>query len=158
MLRPTLDNVEHVAALGISRGFGDDWLRFIGYKAWVDGIMGSSGAMFFEPYTHDAGNKGLLRRHHAPGRPRGRRDEHDRGASTTPISRPATSRSCSSRPSRTGLPPHVHAIGDKGNRILLDVYEKRPARRHGLIGDAIIAGGSSMRRSCTLTTSRASAG
>ena len=53
MLRPTLDNVDHVAALGLSRGFGDDWLRFIGYKAWVDGIMGSSGAMFFEPYTHD---------------------------------------------------------------------------------------------------------
>ena len=24
----------------------------------------------------------------------------------------------------TGLPPHVHAIGDKGNRILLDVYDK----------------------------------
>ena len=24
----------------------------------------------------------------------------------------------------TGLPPHVHAIGDKGNRIILDVYEK----------------------------------
>ena len=49
LLRPTLDNVTHTSALGISRGFGDEWLRFIGYKAWVDGIMGSSGAMFFEP-------------------------------------------------------------------------------------------------------------
>ncbi len=25
---------------------------------------------------------------------------------------------------KTGIPPHVHAIGDKGNRIILDVYEK----------------------------------
>ena len=31
----------------------------------------------------------------------------------------------------TGLPPHVHAIGDKGVRILLDVYEK-VLTRHGL--------------------------
>ena len=61
MLRPTLDNVTHTSALGISKGFGNEWLRFIGYKAWVDGIMGSSGAMFFEPYTHDPKNKGLLR-------------------------------------------------------------------------------------------------
>jgi predicted amidohydrolase YtcJ len=33
---------------------------------------------------------------------------------------------------RTGLTPHVHAIGDKGNRILLDVYEK-VLRKHGLV-------------------------
>jgi hypothetical protein len=61
MLRPTLDNVTHTGPLGISKGFGDDWLKFIGYKAWVDGIMGSSGAMFFEPYSHQPANKGLVR-------------------------------------------------------------------------------------------------
>ena len=55
-----------MAALGISRGFGDDWLKLIGYKAWVDGIMGSSGAMFFEPYDHDPGNKGYPRRTCSP--------------------------------------------------------------------------------------------
>jgi predicted amidohydrolase YtcJ len=33
---------------------------------------------------------------------------------------------------RSGIPPHVHAIGDKGNRILLDVYEKL-LTRHGLV-------------------------
>lgn len=61
MLRPALDTVPHAAALGITRGFGDEWLRFIGCKAWVDGIMGNSSAMFFEPYSHDAKNRGLLR-------------------------------------------------------------------------------------------------
>jgi hypothetical protein len=32
----------------------------------------------------------------------------------------------------TGLTPHVHAIGDKGNRILLDIYEK-VLRKHDLV-------------------------
>ncbi len=50
LLRPTLDMVAHVEPLGITRGFGDHWLKYIGYKAWVDGIMGGSTAMFFEPY------------------------------------------------------------------------------------------------------------
>ena len=49
LLRPALDTVPHVAALGIGRGFGNEWFHFIGYKAWVDGIMGNSSAMFFEP-------------------------------------------------------------------------------------------------------------
>jgi hypothetical protein len=34
---------------------------------------------------------------------------------------------------RTGLTPHVHAIGDKGVRILLDIYE-RVLREEGLLG------------------------
>src|SRR6185436_14253066 len=61
LLRPSLDNVTHTSALGISAGFGNDWLRFIGYKAWVDGIMGNSSAMFFEPYTNNPKNRGQLR-------------------------------------------------------------------------------------------------
>ncbi len=34
---------------------------------------------------------------------------------------------------RTGLPPHIHAIGDKGNRIILDIFE-RVLGEEGLIG------------------------
>ena len=123
MLRPTLDNVTHTSALGISKGFGNEWLRFIGYKAWVDGIMGSSGAMFFEPYTHDPKNKGLLRDIMRP--------EGQEGAA---MGMTATQHYTDFPPGNleklieatiaTGLPPHVHAIGDKGNRIILDVYEK----------------------------------
>jgi predicted amidohydrolase YtcJ len=131
MLRPTLDNVEHVGPLGISRGFGDDWLKFIGYKAWVDGIMGSSGAMFFEPYTHDPSNKGLLR---DIMRPEGR----DGAAMTMTASQhytdfpPGNLERLLERAVPTGLTPHIHAIGDKGNRIILDVYEK-VLTRHGLV-------------------------
>ena len=130
MLRPTLDNVVHTRALGIARGFGDDWLRFIGYKAWVDGIMGSSGAMFFEPYDHDPKNKGLLRSIMNP--------EGKAGAAMSMTAEqhytdfPAGNlEKLIEQAIASGIPPHVHAIGDKGNRIILDVYEKLLAK-HGL--------------------------
>ncbi len=123
LLRPQLSEVPHVAALGISRGLGDPWLKFIGYKAWVDGIMGSSGALFFEAYDHDPGNKGYPRHVMFP-----------EGAEGAALSMKSSQRYTDFGPGNleklieqaveTGLPPHVHAIGDKGNRILLDVYEK----------------------------------
>ena len=131
MLRPTLDNVTHTKALGITTGFGDEWLRFIGYKAWVDGIMGSSGAMFFEPYTHDPKNKGLLRDIMRP--------EGQEGAAMSMTAAqhytdfpPGNLEKLVEMAVTTGLPPHIHAIGDKGNRIILDVYEKL-LTRHGLV-------------------------
>jgi predicted amidohydrolase YtcJ len=131
MLRPQIFEVEHIAALGLSRDFGDDWLKIIGYKAWVDGIMGSSGAMFFEPYDHDPANKGLLR---TPMLPEGRE-----GAA---MSMTASDHYTAFPPGRmeqlleqtvaTGIAPHIHAIGDLGNRIILDLYEKI-LTEHGMV-------------------------
>jgi len=122
-LRPQLGEVEHVAALGITGGLGDDWLRFVGLKAWVDGIMGSSGAMFFEPYDHDPTNKGLVRTVMLP--------EGREGAA---LSMTANDHYTDFPPGNferllelavpTKIAPHVHAIGDLGTRILLDVYDK----------------------------------
>jgi hypothetical protein len=122
-LRPQLWDVPSVAAVGLTRGFGDDWLRLVGYKAWVDGIMGSSGAMFFEAYHHDPGNKGYPRHIMLP--------EGAEGAAM--IMKPTqrytdfgvgNMEKLIDQAVPTGVPPHVHAIGDKGNRILLDIYEK----------------------------------
>jgi predicted amidohydrolase YtcJ len=122
-LRPQLGEVEHAAALGISGGFGDDWLRFVGYKAWVDGIMGSSGAMFFEPYDHDSTNKGLVRSVMLP--------EGRDGAALSMTADdhytdfpPGNLERLLERAVPTRIAPHVHAIGDLGNRILLDLYDK----------------------------------
>ena len=123
MLRPTLDNVTHTGALGISRGFGDEWLRFIGYKAWVDGIMGSSGAMFFEPYSHDPKNKGLVRDIMRPEGKEGAAMSMTASQHYTDFP-PGNLEKLTEATIATGLPPHIHAIGDKGNRIILDVYEK----------------------------------
>jgi predicted amidohydrolase YtcJ len=131
MLRPTLDNVVHTRALGIARGFGDDWLRFIGYKAWVDGIMGSSGAMFFQPYDHDPTNKGLVRPIMNP--------EGQPGAAMGMTAEqhytdfpPGNLEKLIEQAIASGIPPHIHAIGDKGNRIILDIYEKL-LTKHNLI-------------------------
>jgi predicted amidohydrolase YtcJ len=122
-LRPQLDEVSSIAALGISEGIGDDWIRFIGYKAYVDGIMGSSGAMFFEPYDHDPGNRGLIRQIMLP---EGRRDSWRRVTRDNHYTDfPAGNlEKLLLEAVPTWLPPHVHAIGDLGNHILLDIYEK----------------------------------
>jgi predicted amidohydrolase YtcJ len=132
MLRPTLDNAERIAGLGITQGFGNDWLKYIGYKAWVDGIMGGSSAMFFQPYAHDPKNKGTLR---PIMRPEGRDgfadamtvDQHYTDAPAGNLER------LLKIAARTGLTPHVHAIGDKANRMILDVYE-RVLREENLLG------------------------
>lgn len=128
MLRPRLFEVPHVAALGISVGLGDPWLKFIGFKAWVDGIMGSSGAMFFNAYDHDPGNKGYPRQIMMPEGAEGAAMTMKPGQRYTDFGQ-GNLEKLLEQAADTGLPPHVHAIGDKGNRILLDVYEKILSRR-----------------------------
>lgn len=129
-IRPQLGEAPHVLSLGMARGFGDDWLRFVGYKAWVDGIMGSSGALFLRPYDHDPSNKGYLRHIMFP--------EGAEGAGMTMKENqrytdfpPGNLERLLETAIATRVPPHVHAIGDKGVRILLDVYEKL-LRKHAL--------------------------
>jgi predicted amidohydrolase YtcJ len=122
-IRPQLWEVEHARALGLSRGFGDDWLRVVGYKAWVDGIMGSSGALFFKPYDHNPDNRGYTRHIMHPEPVEGaalRMTEKDHYTQW-----PAGNMErLIAEAVKTGIPPHVHAIGDQGVRILLDIYER----------------------------------
>lgn len=134
LLRPQLWDVGHVAALGISRGLGDDWLRFVGFKAWVDGIMGSSGALFFEPYDHDRGNKGYARHIMFPEGAEGAALRMGPSQRYTDFGR-GNLEKLVEEAADTGLPPHVHAIGDKANRILLDVFEKVLLKRKMAGGD-----------------------
>jgi hypothetical protein len=130
-IRPQLWFVEQMAALGFSRGFGDDWLRLVGFKAWVDGIMGNSQALFFQPFNHDPRNRGSLRHIMFP--------EGQEGAAMTMTEAdhytrfpPGNLEKLVKAAAKIGVPPHVHAIGDLGNRILLDVYE-RVLTEEGLI-------------------------
>jgi predicted amidohydrolase YtcJ len=122
-IRPTLYEVEHVAALGLSRGFGDEWLKLVGFKAWVDGIMGSSAALFFEPFNHDPRNRGILRHVMFPEGREGAAMSMKEGDHYTAFP-PGNLERLIKAAAKTGVPPHVHAIGDLGNRILLDVYER----------------------------------
>jgi predicted amidohydrolase YtcJ len=132
-LRPQLDLAPQVAALGISEGIGDDWIKFVGYKAYVDGIMGSSGAMFFEPYDHDPTNRGLIRLIMLP------EGRNDAWRMVTPDNHytdfpPGNLEKLLFEAVPTRLPPHVHAIGDLGDHILLDIYEK-VLRESGMVDE-----------------------
>ena len=48
------------ARLGIRRAFGSPYLRLGALKGYADGSLGSSTAYFFDPYSDDANNRGLL--------------------------------------------------------------------------------------------------
>ncbi len=80
-------------------GPGDDWLRIDGVKGYMDGSLGSTTALLFEPYR-DAPNT--------------------RGLETTPLD--SIHRWVQAADS-AGLQVAVHAIGDRANAMLLDVFD-----------------------------------
>lgn len=76
---------------------GSLWVRSI--KLYSDGALGSRGAALLEPYSDDARNIGLL------------------------VSAPAHIQDVSTRALKAGFQVNTHAIGDRGNRLVLDAYE-----------------------------------
>jgi predicted amidohydrolase YtcJ len=74
------------------------WIRTI--KLYADGALGSRGAALLEPYSDDPNNRGLL------------------------LSAPAHIQDVASRALRSGFQVATHAIGDRGNRVVLDAYDK----------------------------------
>lgn len=68
-------------------------------KAYADGALGSRGAAMLAPYSDDPGNTGLF--------------------ISTPEELHAVAADCAAR----NLQLCTHAIGDRGNRMVLDVYE-----------------------------------
>jgi predicted amidohydrolase YtcJ len=67
-------------------------------KLFVDGAMGSRGALFFGPYSDDPGNSGLL------------------------LIDPKVLEATTAAALKHGWQVCTHAIGDKGNAIVLDAY------------------------------------
>ncbi|MEA2785846.1 MAG: hypothetical protein QOF71_1950 [Candidatus Eremiobacteraeota bacterium] len=74
-------------------------LSFRAIKLYVDGALGSRGAALLAPYSDDPGNTGLLR-----------------------TSQAEVQRLCE-RALKAGFQMCTHAIGDRGNRVVLDAYE-----------------------------------
>ncbi len=101
--RPTLEKAEYLQNVGITSGLGDPWLRFTGLKDFIDGIMGSWGAMFYEPYEDRPDHYGVWRVRMTP----------DPGMEN--LIRQGY---------LAGFAPHIHAIGDKGVDTLLTMYER----------------------------------
>jgi predicted amidohydrolase YtcJ len=97
-LRWPLADWRSLAALGVEANFGNDWVRIGGVKGFVDGSLGSSTAKMFEPYLHEKGNTGVFVT------PLNRLREYIEGADAA------------------GLSIAVHAIGDRANAELLDIF------------------------------------
>ena len=87
----------------------DEWLRIGGVKGFVDGALGSSTALFFEPYTQDPSTRGVYA---AEAIPLAQLEERVAGADAA------------------GLQVEVHAIGDRANAEILDVFD-RVSRKNG---------------------------
>jgi len=79
-------------------GRGDDWLRIGGVKGFMDGSLGSHTAAFLEPFTDAPDNSGFL------------------------INDLDDMREWIGGADAAGLQVMVHAIGDRANRELLDIY------------------------------------
>lgn len=101
-----ITQVDLLARLRLRGQFGDDALELAGLKGFVDGSLGSATALFFEPYADDPSTRGILAAQMFPeGVMEARILEAD----------------------RAGLQVAVHAIGDRANALLLDIYERAAA-------------------------------
>jgi predicted amidohydrolase YtcJ len=98
-----LTDWERLGRVGVRRAFGDDMLRIGGLKGFADGSLGSTTALFFEPYLDSPDTSGL------PG------DEmFPEGAMLGRVK----------AADAAGLQVMIHAIGDKANDSILDIYEQ----------------------------------
>ena len=95
-LRELIARKEH----GGEDGRGDAWLRVGGLKGFVDGSLGSHTAAFHEPFDDAPKDRGLL------------------------VNTPEDLYRWISGADTAGLHVMVHAIGDRANGMLLDIFER----------------------------------
>ena len=97
------DLVAQRATAGGDAGRGDVWLSLGGFKAYVDGSLGSSTALFFEPYADAPETSGIFS---ADMFPEGALERRVAAADAA------------------GFQTSIHAIGERGNATILDVYAR----------------------------------
>ena len=107
--RPGLDRWKELADRGIRVGSGDEWIRLGALKGHIDGIMGTSSARFFEPYSNDSKNRGRWRPLMV----------NDKGEFVE-----GKFLNYMLDADRAGLQLTVHAIGDEANNVLLNYLEE----------------------------------
>ena len=100
---------ERIGNVGILRAFGGDVLRIGGLKGFSDGSLGSTTALFFDPYLDAPNTRGIPADDMFPEGIMLKRAEAADAA---------------------GLQVMIHAIGDKANDNILSIYEQ-VAREHG---------------------------
>ncbi|MDA7979148.1 MAG: amidohydrolase [Pirellulales bacterium] len=107
--RYMLDRWPELKARGIKVGSGDPWIRLGALKGHIDGIMGTSSARFFEPYSNNPTNRGSWRKLMT----------NNRGEVV-----PGQFLNHMLEADKAGLQLTVHAIGDEANHLLLNYLEE----------------------------------
>ncbi len=97
-----ISDYKYLVDNGIKVGYGDDLIRMGSLKAFADGSLGSSTAWFFEKYNQDTTTYGL----------------------PMDIVTDGSLEKWALDADRNGLQLSVHAIGDKANAYMLDLFEK----------------------------------
>ena len=93
-----LDHLDEAIGLGLRSGFGDDWLRLGHIKMFADGALGPQTALMLQGYETARENTGIA---------------------TTPIEK---IKAAVHQANAAGLACAIHAIGDRANRQVLDVF------------------------------------
>jgi predicted amidohydrolase YtcJ len=96
-----------LAAPGVLAGFGGPMLHIGGLKGFADGSLGSTTALFYEPYLDAPTTSGLANSEMIP---ETKMQQHIADAD------------------RAGLQIAIHAIGDKANHLILNFFEEAIAK------------------------------
>jgi len=130
-LRPDLSRGSDLGARGFTMGLHpktkepDTFLRYGALKGYIDGIMGTHGALFFEPYDDQPGNYGHYRRHTSNDSQMLVGDmEKMYGLIRAGLD--------------AGFVSNVHAIGTRGTALMLDMYERALNEGFDLTGFRVI--------------------
>lgn len=98
-----ISEVDIYSRLRLKTPFGNNFLKIGGLKGFVDGSLGSSTALFFEPYLDNPEKSGILVSDMYPPGIMGQRIM---------------------QADKAGLQVAIHAIGDRANHVILDIFEK----------------------------------
>ncbi|HEV8199141.1 MAG TPA: amidohydrolase [Candidatus Polarisedimenticolia bacterium] len=98
---PYLMRWKDYASIGVGRAFGSPWLRIGALKGYADGSLGSSTAFFYDAFSDQPGNHGLLSDEETP---------------------PAAMLERMMGADAAGLQLCIHAIGDQGISLILDQF------------------------------------
>lgn len=99
MISGTGDTFDELSTSGPIKSYADDLLALRSVKIYSDGALGSRGAAMIEEYSDDPGNYGLLFM-----------NQNDMNAMVSKVV-------------SKGFQANIHAIGDAGNRQVLDALE-----------------------------------
>ncbi|MEO7198674.1 MAG: amidohydrolase, partial [Dokdonella sp.] len=107
MIGGTGEDFDRISVNGPLIGYGSDFLSVRSVKLFADGALGSRGAALLADYSDQPGNRGLL--------------FHPQAEMTAMIGKALGK----------GYQTNVHAIGDRGNRVVLDSFAGAYAKHGG---------------------------